>query len=1216
MTTAEHLERMTNRGEFEILANAVLSKANSDDYAPLIALGINAQGETIPAPTDGFCKVPDSDPPRFVWFQHTTRDRSKLREKWLSESEKEPGDLIKAAQRATQMKTKLPDAKFTVVLSTNQRLPDRLPEEAEVKAHRLGVGIDIWEQSRYMRFLDTEPVGHYLRRHYLDIDAEMLSADLLAELGRKSLAEYAREEFQFLSPDLWVSRQLDAQLTRSVEDPTCTLVLLLGEAGFGKSAAAYRFVDKHMAVGGYGLRVPESIAQDSLNLDDMLCQTLRRLCCSLAPEEAIRIPKIIPPGDRFVVVVDDVNRTSSQATLIRKLAGWAREPYVIVCPLWPRFRAQLMNLERRQDIHIVPVERMRPDEASSAVQAVAGEAGVTVSAMEAESIASSLGHDPFLISILGQLVADAAADQRLGELVEDVLGQCVQRRISEAVDASVSQRFHQEFKDALLAVTSCMLKHREVRPSWTKVESWLQQTPKHLEALRDLCHHGRLCHISSEVEFRFLHDRFLQYFCVESIRHFLDDVDATADVLSEPHYAELIAQALLRAPRDEDLLNTVRDRNPLALVSTVRYMGAPSSEYHRLIVKKVKEWMRAYAGRYSSRTPESLRWAVAICFLSTDSPAVLDIVNTDFGLRYKTWLGDFARFRNGDPSGALKYCSIFGLRREQDGYLFNQLVEHAALHHRDRLVRDLKDVLRSAQERPDIDGAPILAGFLGFTELHDAVAEWWSGVSDRPKYLVEALWATLRCSENPHEDELLDSMISYWAELPDVIEEQRTSKRESVGAWLCAALPTCVDDNLLRYLIEQAKQEVLRVPIARICCQVDQPDAIEFALRVSAEMPDRERPCSAWSWPSAFGTKLSRASVARLHDLWTESHDSDSLRTIAFRLWLRNVDRERVDVVETVRTLAPGDALFKDALWERARLGDKGCVASLVAVLESDISLFRVAHPVWSAEVAAVAERHLKAFQNDIPTDFSGGRENRHYDLAYLLMSIPRTDAESLLAKYWTHLRYGPLFIQSTLYVGTPRCLELADEAIAECPSEADVFRHLLLRFDLTPTAIGDVSTLERIKTLGRYWRHFDDTTLRRFADACYKFGDEGSAWCREHLPESINEACRMRYCPTDDDLMEMLDQRVGFSETSIALWMDELRKHTDPRKLMGVLRRWLESKPTSQKVQVAAMCIERIGQREHLDMLDHAMERIKHRWLVEAQVESVKFDVRRRTLQ
>ncbi len=82
MTTAKRLEAITERGKFELLVTSILRKDNRD-YGAIIHTGINAQGETIKSPVDGFCQVPGSVPPRFLLVEHTTTDRKGLEKKWL-----------------------------------------------------------------------------------------------------------------------------------------------------------------------------------------------------------------------------------------------------------------------------------------------------------------------------------------------------------------------------------------------------------------------------------------------------------------------------------------------------------------------------------------------------------------------------------------------------------------------------------------------------------------------------------------------------------------------------------------------------------------------------------------------------------------------------------------------------------------------------------------------------------------------------------------------------------------------------------------------------------------------------------------------------------------------------------------------------------------------------------------------------------------------------
>lgn len=118
MSTAQLLEAMTDEGEFELLATAILAKSN-EAYSTIIHSGVNAEGTTMPYTIDGFFRVLDSGPPRFVYIQHTTTPE--LRRKWLGSNRNDLGNLIKAVQEAERLRCKFRSAVFTVVLSTNQR---------------------------------------------------------------------------------------------------------------------------------------------------------------------------------------------------------------------------------------------------------------------------------------------------------------------------------------------------------------------------------------------------------------------------------------------------------------------------------------------------------------------------------------------------------------------------------------------------------------------------------------------------------------------------------------------------------------------------------------------------------------------------------------------------------------------------------------------------------------------------------------------------------------------------------------------------------------------------------------------------------------------------------------------------------------------------------------------------------------------------------------
>ena len=74
MSTSEALEKLKDTSKFELLATSVLRKAEKD-YRYILHSGLNAQGQPRKSPVDGFCKVPESDPPHVVLVEHTIKQR-------------------------------------------------------------------------------------------------------------------------------------------------------------------------------------------------------------------------------------------------------------------------------------------------------------------------------------------------------------------------------------------------------------------------------------------------------------------------------------------------------------------------------------------------------------------------------------------------------------------------------------------------------------------------------------------------------------------------------------------------------------------------------------------------------------------------------------------------------------------------------------------------------------------------------------------------------------------------------------------------------------------------------------------------------------------------------------------------------------------------------------------------------------------------------------
>src|SRR5579871_1638596 len=242
MTTAEHLEAMTDAGKFERLATAVI-RLSSTEYSAIVHLGMNASGDTVTSPTDGFARVPNSAPPRFLMVAHTITDRNNLKDKWLHDhllvkprktqdrktappGPSDDGDLIKAGRLATELRKQHSDACFTVLLSSNQRLSEEIMTAVYEKAAELKVGVDFFEQSRIAELLDIKPEGQWLRREYLGVDVDLVSKPLMRELAQKSREQYVQDIFA-PAPGMWVDREAARCTVGALQTPGVAFIPLV-----------------------------------------------------------------------------------------------------------------------------------------------------------------------------------------------------------------------------------------------------------------------------------------------------------------------------------------------------------------------------------------------------------------------------------------------------------------------------------------------------------------------------------------------------------------------------------------------------------------------------------------------------------------------------------------------------------------------------------------------------------------------------------------------------------------------------------------------------------------------------------------------------------------------------------------------------------------------------------------------------------------------------
>ena len=342
--------------------------------------------------------------------------------------------------------------------------------------------------------------------------------------------------------------------------------------------------------------------------------------------------------------------------------------------------------------------------------------------------------------------------------------------------------------------------------------------------------------------------------------------------MSEPYYAELIGHALVKYPQSDTVLEEMIRLNPLALSFSVQEIGNPVTDYHHKIVQMVKNWV-AYSGA-NSHTPETLRGAIANCFINTDSHAVLDIVQTNFGLEVP-WLGDIARLRNGDLASGVKFFALVGTDYLQDNF-YTELVDHAKRYHGESLRTMLHKSLSTPMDERQYKGTIVLAGYLGLPDLQDAIVMNWKQRANRAKHLDITIWAIYRSGTLENKNLQLDELIEYWAEMPDLRGENRDSYQLDMAKELSRLLNIQADKNIIQYLLEQVQQRPqLEKAVSYICGRIDMPQAIEYAVQQAARQEDWYRSSSLTYWSSFNNPRLSHTSMSVLHELWESEVNED-----------------------------------------------------------------------------------------------------------------------------------------------------------------------------------------------------------------------------------------------------------------------------------------------------------------------------------------------------
>jgi len=1190
---------ITDEGLFESLMTAILRKSNSK-YASIVHTGLNDAGRTVKAPVDGITYETGANPSHLIAVHHTIASRSNLRKKWLHDTStvtprtnKGPtsvdGDLVKTAKIFAAQRLKESNLRATLVVSTIFEPDEPLIHDINAFATQHSFALDIWGASRIADFLDNTPEGQWLRREYLNIDADLLSRELLFELCNDQFANYPISD----DPQVWIKGSSYEATKESVNNP---LTFLIGESGIGKSAACYQVLETHIANGGAGLIIDESAILSSTSLEDAFATTLRQSYLRLSPQSE-PVTSLLSPENPLLVIVEDVNRSAFPDRILEKLISWnnvahkaGREEvhkFRIICPISPMTIMRLKD-QTQKAIGKYSTEIKAFDEAQgeAAVLKRAKANNQSLSPLDARRFSAALGHDPLLIA-LSDFEQAGLRDPRL--TISKFVETAIQRMVSNNTTIMAT-----ELRGALLSLGTSIVLNRSNVVYWEHVRTWKTISTMDQNHVSLIARDGAILRISGNSDkerISFRHDRVENQILADSMHQLWRKGALEEAIRSDPYFAEILGIAISTEEAETAFIEDISGANPLALFVAFQRFGDPRTENQQLILRRINDWLEnsdCFADQFWT-----LRQKAILALSATDSRHVTAIARK---FPDESDSKHFAMLRNGELIGALNIC----LRLEPGvGATWRDIqFEHAKLKHGSKLIQELAGYLqRDSLEKRHRIAALRYAGHLAESELRESIQTCWNNDNYREEHLAEYLWAFAQCCGD-NAFGYLEQVCTGWANLPDdPIRENDVSPRVALIQysirWAFGRWPPI---NAIEYFIQRAAQPDLSWAITILLDGMDEPRAMQFAIKKYAEIDKRVSESGGFSpflsmskdkWRPgrrSDGRTMSNETRLILEQLWQSGTNDKHVRRQALSVW--ELVSSHVDL-ESLRNVSNPDEISNEILRIRIRWRDKTALPELLERLNQRRPDFwwRLSKYIWNEELRTELGRFMQK-----RGDAADARWIKGSDLDYLMAEvfyhIPVTDVEYLLCNYWDNVKDSPNFIQAALYQATDKLLSLVDKSVKESSNPKRYFMHISMHFGIRESGHPGIKSRVQLEALRPYVKYLEPMDIKMFWDACnqkqwFDLRDElfDAHLLPEYKPrfgnkESIfGELNRLKSSigyPWVEHLLEEI-MNTGIS------WLD----------VVAALREWVSADKTIKGVSLVSNFIRLRGTRNDLNVFD-----------------------------
>ena len=1185
---------MTDAGLFERLATSVLREADSRTRR-VVHSGVNIEGRTVNSPVDGITFLENANAPHMIALHHTTCKREDLRRKWLNDSDSltackdygysvSAGDLIKTIRLFLEQKNTIPDLQATIILTTNKEPPEDLVREVYTVAQSASVQVDIWTNSSLAHILDFTPTGQWIRRHYLQIDQEYLSFELLRELSRISIS------YTPLLHDAqtWVGRDLDDVLTSaSARD----IMFLVAESGSGKSVACYKRLARHIDSGGLGLIVSHNVLETSLTLDQAIDTTLRSLYPTLVPGSGSTALELAAQNHRLlIVVVEDASRSSQPQLLIERLASWSTQfnktrtlsSWQILCPLWPRLLATLSDDTRRKVGPLIQsTSGFTAKEGSVAVQTRRSIAGIQITDLDAATTATALGNDPLLIAL-----NDPFEEPDPRRVIQRFVRGSIERLAEKRREFTAG-----EYLATLRQFARASLELRCLNPSMADVARMFDDYQNSLTMLRHVILFGELIRTAGGGTFEtvvFRHDRVRDWIYSDALVEQTTLGTISGSVLCDPYYAEIVGGSLARVNLHSSSFQKVSVVNPLALFCAMLHCGEEEVARLDCIVKHASAWLDNPEAHMPNK--DSLRWEAVRILSQCDGSFVLSLVRRFHKEANEFW-GLRARFRNGDFLAGIVLCSRCAPGVTVVGHV--ELIDHVYGLRRVSLIRTLNQLLRSQSLPREVrSGGLRLAGYLRDPSLADAIECCWKTDDNQNSILADYLWAAAQCcGDDPAR--LLGPVCDCWATLSnESADNGMASPRDNLAAhevrWAFRDRPPTF---AIEYFVYRARTCELRWQVTYMLHGLDDPSAVQFVVnelaRIDVEYEGKSTApvfistvMDEWRrQQETTGKPMSKDSRTLLYRLWSDTTVERHLRTRALGIWCSSL---APDDISNLAKIEETDALADIALFHLLRRGDQNSIDRMAVKLKDDKQGYwwQAGRYIWSDKLTEALDCALQHRGEEI----SLGQETEDrawidHILTERMMDLPVGTIEWLLTKHWFNLSLKSEYLQVALFAASPKLCVMVADIVETCQEPKCIFEHITMHFGIRIKGRNGLTRLAQIEALRPYFCYLSDFDIQELWQVCGKNG--WKEFRRQHL-DALVLNCETTLFVDDSKAMLELDKLVDQIPIRFTnLWIERFLESGDSTEsMMVVVKKWLENKGTIESLVVASEVIKQAGRR------------------------------------